>query len=139
MSRAIRIGVVGLLFNGKKILLGQRKKELGKGQWELPGGHLEFGESLEECLRREFAEETGIEISVKKLVSVAPNKIYGNHYIIFAFLVSAKSKPRAKQKEPKIHLAWKWFDLNKLPPNLFVAAENAIRDFKAGKIYCGER
>ena len=43
-----------------KILLGQRKNAHGEGTWAFPGGHLEFGESLEACAAREVLEETGL-------------------------------------------------------------------------------
>lgn len=137
-KKQIRVAVIGILLDGHKVLLDQRNKDSGKAEWELPGGHLEFGESFEECIKREFLEEAGIKVTAQKLVSVAPNKMYGNHYVILAFLVSTKSKAVVKHKEREIHLDWKWFDLDQLPENLFIAAKNALCDYKAGKIYAGE-
>jgi len=59
----------GLVFRGGKLLITQRPLEshLG-GLWEFPGGKREAGESFEECLRRELAEELGIETEVRELV-----------------------------------------------------------------------
>lgn len=37
-------------------------------KWEFPGGKIEFGETPEDCLKREFLEETGMEISIKQLL-----------------------------------------------------------------------
>jgi mutator protein MutT len=55
----------GLVFRGGKLLITQRPLEshLG-GLWEFPGGKREEGESFEQCLRRELAEELGIEVEV---------------------------------------------------------------------------
>lgn len=48
-----------------KILIAQRGKEDGlRGLWEFPGGKVESGESLQECLKREMREEFGIEVQV---------------------------------------------------------------------------
>jgi 8-oxo-dGTP diphosphatase len=56
------VGVGALIFNGDRILMAQRGKEPLKGFWSLPGGALELGESLEDGVRREVREETGLEI-----------------------------------------------------------------------------
>ena len=58
----------GIIINNGKVLLGQRKK--GKDlefKWELPGGKLEEGETLPECLCRELIEELNLKIIVKEL------------------------------------------------------------------------
>ena len=49
------------------VLLTKRSKDMSvfPGAWVLPGGHIEVGESLEECAIREVKEETGIEIDIK--------------------------------------------------------------------------
>ena len=56
------LGVGALIFDGTKILLVERGKDPLKGYWSLPGGILETGEKLEEAIRREVLEETGLEI-----------------------------------------------------------------------------
>lgn len=58
----------GLVFRGGQLLITRRLPEahLG-GLWEFPGGKLEAGESFEQCLRRELAEELGIEVQVHEM------------------------------------------------------------------------
>ena len=65
MAQAIIQVAAGLVFDGGKLLVTQRRAEdhLG-GLWEFPGGKLEPGESFEACLVRELREELGIEVRV---------------------------------------------------------------------------
>src|SRR5687767_15985077 len=65
-----RIGVSACVWRDGKVLLVERGKEPWKGKWSLPGGSLEFGETVREAARRELAEETGIEADLVRLVDV---------------------------------------------------------------------
>jgi 8-oxo-dGTP diphosphatase len=134
MGDEIRTGTHVIIRKGNKILLGKRKKKLGFGQWELPGGHVGFQESFEGCLERECEEELGIKVKLGNLLSVSPNMYLSNHYIVFTFeATSFKGTPRLK--EPDKHQEWKWFDLNHLPQELFISTKYALEDFLSGKIY----
>jgi 8-oxo-dGTP diphosphatase len=67
-SPIFRIGVFALIFNDEKqILLGHRRDI---DWWNLPGGGMESGETVEEALCREVREETGLEVKVERLVGV---------------------------------------------------------------------
>jgi 8-oxo-dGTP diphosphatase len=65
-----RIGVSACVWRDGKVLLVERGKEPWKGKWSLPGGSLEFGETVREAARRELKEETGIEADLVSLVDV---------------------------------------------------------------------
>ncbi len=73
----IRIRVAGILVKDSKILLVRHEKN-EKSYWLLPGGGVDFGESAEAALVREFQEEVGLSIRVGKLVlvhdSIPPNR-----------------------------------------------------------------
>ena len=56
--------VTAVVTRDNAILMTERKYSPFKGMWALPGGHLEFGEKLEEAAIRETKEETGINIAV---------------------------------------------------------------------------
>jgi 8-oxo-dGTP diphosphatase len=62
-----RIGVFALIFDEGRILLGHRRDI---DWWNLPGGGMEAGETVDEALRREVHEETGLEVEVEQLVGV---------------------------------------------------------------------
>ena len=63
MADRPKVGIAAIVVRGNKILLGKRKGSHGDGTYSFPGGHLEFGESLEECARRETKEETGLDVA----------------------------------------------------------------------------
>lgn len=65
-----RIGVSACVWRDGKVLLVERGKDPWKGKWSLPGGGLEFGETVREAAARELAEETGIAADLVKLVDV---------------------------------------------------------------------
>src|SRR5438034_4763795 len=67
-SPIFRIGVFALIFdNERRILLGHRRDI---DWWNLPGGGMEAGETVDEALCREVREETGLEVEVERLVGV---------------------------------------------------------------------
>jgi 8-oxo-dGTP diphosphatase len=61
------IGVAVIWNDQKQILIDRRRQEgtMG-GLWEFPGGKIELGETVEECIQREIKEELGIEIEVRE-------------------------------------------------------------------------
>jgi len=60
------VGVGGVIIKDEKILLTKRKREPGKGQWSIPGGLVEPGETLVEAVIREIKEETNLEVEALK-------------------------------------------------------------------------
>lgn len=60
----------GLILREGKALILRRSlyDHTFAGTWEFPGGKLEFGEKLENCLHREVREETGLEVEVERLL-----------------------------------------------------------------------
>ena len=64
------VGVGGVIIQGGSVLLIRRGSEPLKGQWSIPGGTLELGETLEQGVRRELREETSLDVRVLDLIEV---------------------------------------------------------------------
>jgi 8-oxo-dGTP diphosphatase len=65
-----KVGVGVIVLDGAQVLLIQRGKPPRMGEWSLPGGHLEPGETLRAAASREVQEETGLSVLVRDLVDV---------------------------------------------------------------------
>src|SRR5882672_7455959 len=83
-----QLAVSAAIFRDGKILLVRRARSPGQGFYSLPGGRVEFGESLHAALHREVDEETGLKIEIIGLASwreVLPGATGGGHYLIISF------------------------------------------------------
>jgi ADP-ribose pyrophosphatase YjhB (NUDIX family) len=93
------VGVGGVLIENGRTLLIKRGTEPLLGQWSIPGGTLELGESLQEGVAREMLEETGLEVQVLEMIEAfdrifidpAANAVNGKsrpkyHYVIVDYL-----------------------------------------------------
>lgn len=107
--------------------MGKRKGSHGEGTWSIPGGHLEFGEQIEDCARREVMEETGLEITEVKIIGVT-NDIFkeeDKHYITIWVTSQWKSgEPEIKEPDKLSELGW--YDFFTLPENLFLPWKNLL-------------
>jgi ADP-ribose pyrophosphatase YjhB (NUDIX family) len=83
-----QLAVSAAIFRDDMILLVRRARSPAKGFYSLPGGRVEFGESLHAALRREVDEETGLRIEIAGLAGwreVLPATAGGGHYLIMSF------------------------------------------------------
>jgi 8-oxo-dGTP diphosphatase len=62
------VGVGGVVTRDGRALIIRRGHEPRKGEWSLPGGLVELGERLTDAVRREIAEETGLQVEVGPMV-----------------------------------------------------------------------
>jgi 8-oxo-dGTP diphosphatase len=129
-----RVGVGVMLRRGDLLLLGKRLSGPGAGCYGWAGGHLEFGETPEECAIREVAEETGLSISLDMLepLCVSNTMAYGSHYIDIEFRCEIPvGEPRVM--EPEKLENWAWYRLNALPEPMFEAAAMALKAMERGE------
>jgi 8-oxo-dGTP diphosphatase len=99
------IRVAGLLVHEGSILM----VEQGRGDeryWLLPGGGVQFGETLSDALRRELQEELGLRVGVQRLVaiveSISPEPDYAKHVIHLMFQISAPAEALPEPQDVKV-------------------------------------
>lgn len=127
-NNLLLVGVGAIVLRDGLVLLGQRLGSHGVGTWALPGGHLEFGESVEDCAAREVLEETGLVIDAFTRASYTSNVFAAEqkHYVtLFVTAHSAVGEPQLC--EPNKCSGWHWFRWSELPEPLF-APLASLRD-----------
>jgi 8-oxo-dGTP diphosphatase len=83
-----QLAVSAAIFRKGKVLVVRRARSPAKGFYSLPGGRVEFGETLHAALHREVAEETALRIEIAGLAAwreVMPTDEGGGHYVILSF------------------------------------------------------
>lgn len=135
MNKTPRVGVGVLLFNEKEeLLLGKRVCDHGARTWGPPGGHLEFGETLENCAVREVLEETGMRIDDPVFCALT-NSIFeeeGAHYVSLFMKVLLEDDQIPRVCEPDKTQEWRWFSQDNLPSSLFMPLQQLLDRFGYG-------
>ncbi len=116
------------------VLVSERLSSHGKGAYQLPGGHLEYGETFEECARRELKEETNLSCSNLKLIYVT-NNIFSEedggpkHYVTLFMKATIDDDSTLKCLEPEKNSEWIWTEWNDLKDRkLFAPLREAVHD-----------
>lgn len=115
----VRVGVGVFVERDERVLLGLRKGEYGKNTWAFPGGHLEFNETIEECVLRELKEETGLDGDFQGVEIVTNDRFNSRHYITLFGQVVIANDAEPQALEPDKTEEWKWFRYDEIPNNIF--------------------
>ncbi|XP_047973902.1 geranyl diphosphate phosphohydrolase-like [Salvia hispanica] len=126
----LEVGVQVILLKGNKVLMGRRHTVVGDAHFALPGGHLEFGESFEECAYREVKEETGLEIKGAEKLTIVSNAILEPKpmQLVAVIMRAALADPNqeAINMEPEKCDGWNWYHWDHLPSPLLPTLQTAI-------------
>jgi 8-oxo-dGTP diphosphatase len=134
-----KVGIGVMIINDNdEFLLGLRRSSHGAGEWCFPGGHLEWGETITACAKREVKEETGLDIDEVELISVGDEMRYldteGKHYVGIGFIgIYQGGEPQLL--EPDRYSEWRWFSRSELPKNIFEGSDIMIKNFFEWKLY----
>lgn len=127
MSHHPRIGVGIIISKGNEILLVRRASVHGSGSWSTPGGHLDHGETLEECAAREAVEETGVEVTNVRFRAIT-NDVFpdeGKHYLT-VWMEGDYSGGDAVVAAAYEMSEVGWFSRDRLPSPLFLPLRNLL-------------
>lgn len=126
----IRFGTGVWVRKGDLLLIGRRNSKHGDNTWCPPGGHLDEGESLEECARREVQEEAAIEIeNMRDLGILMPdlnvelNALYKTQFYV------AEWKAGEPVPLPSEYYEWRWVKWEEMPQPLFRPAKLFVEQY----------
>jgi ADP-ribose pyrophosphatase YjhB (NUDIX family) len=133
MPDEMRSGANAIIFNDVGELLLERRSD--NGFWGLPGGAMEIGESLEHAVKREVFEETGLDVTVGRLIGVYSDPRFHTimryrdgtlvHFVTVVFECRRRGG-ELRMSEESTDL--RYFDVEALPDNVMLAHNVRIRD-----------
>lgn len=133
------ISVDILVIKENKILLGLLTKKWAVNEvqvYGVPGREIFFGEKMGEVVKRNISEEIDCKVTKYRIISVNANYEMGNHFINIG--VMSEIEGDIKLLKPEDWETWEWFDLDKLPKNLFASAKNTINSYLSKQVCVSE-
>lgn len=111
MENKIVVVAKGILLRQGKALIVKRadNDDIGGGTWEFAGGNLQFGESPEAALQREYREETGLAVKIEKLLYVTSFQTNPHRQVVLITYLCSCDDCSTLQLSPE-HSACQWAD-----------------------------
>ena len=120
-------GVQGILERDGRVLLARRGREPRRGLWDLPGGFLNETEGAADGLRREFREETGLQIEPVTLLRIDIEPYGDRHVFSATWLVRGDGEPVAADDVSEL----RWFAPEELPEMAFPGQNDVLVEWAA--------
>lgn len=114
---------------GRGIVLIRRKNP--PYGWALPGGYVDYGESLEQAAVREAKEETGLEVQLKGQLHTYsdPHRDPRHHTVTTVYVATARGEPLAGDDAQRVQV----FPLNSLPGEMAFDHAAILKDYRTGR------
>ncbi len=119
-SAPFRVGVSAVIFNEGRVLLAHRRDI---DWWNLPGGGMEAGETVDEALKREVLEETGLEVEIERLVGVYSKPLKQEVMLTFRCRIVGGTLGATEESR-----ACCYFPPDALPPNTLPKHRQRVED-----------
>lgn len=110
-----------------RVLLARRARDPRKGHWDLPGGFVDEREEPVAALRREFVEETGLEVEPLELLRIDIEPYEHRHVFSVTYLVCGDGDPVPADDVAEL----RWFAPDELPEMAFPAQNDVLRVWAA--------
>lgn len=134
----MKVIVGGVIEKDGKVLLAQEKQEICYGKWNLPAGHLDPNESIMQGAIREIKEETGCDVELTGIATIA-NRILEDD-IFIEIIFATKLLNESIKIDPEEILDVKWWDIEDVLNNMDDKLRNLnfikqpIKNIKENKI-----
>jgi ADP-ribose pyrophosphatase YjhB (NUDIX family) len=122
-------GVQGILERGGRVLLARRAHEPRRGHWDLPGGFLNETEAPEDGLRREFLEETGLDVQPVELMRIDVEPYDGRYVFSVTYIVRGEGEPAPADDVDEL----RWFGPDELPDEMAFPGQDLVLREWAGR------
>ena len=129
------VGVGVVFIRDGKVFLARRRGSHGASTWGSAGGHLEYGETLEDCARREAWEELGVIVGELRALCLGNVLSYDRHYVDVEFLGDIGDQEPVPDATDDSFEEYGWFPLREPPEPLFEPMRLAIASLLSGRWY----
>jgi ADP-ribose pyrophosphatase YjhB (NUDIX family) len=115
-------GVQGILERDGQVLLARRAHEPRRGHWDLPGGFVNETEDPLDALRREFREETGLDVHPMELLRIDIEPYDHRHVFSVTWIVHAEGEPVAADDVEEL----RWFARDDVPEEMAFPGQQTV-------------
>jgi|AGTN01.3.fsa_nt_gi ADP-ribose pyrophosphatase len=125
----VGLGVGAVIVRDGRVLMLFRSDACrnNRGLWTIPGGMVETFERLEEAVKREVKEETGLTVTGIDFLGVSDRTFDGEHWVSILYLCTCDGEP--VNAEPEKHLKIAWQRLDELPERITMPSRDGIDAF----------